>query len=132
MPFAEVEVISHHVAQAGSHLQKIIEIIKQQREAGTIDPQVNFWGAVLSDAYLSNNDPKTRETCLKHACCLKELIYGGTHKESTDALNKLAYYYIDQNEVNEAINILSLVEKHWKENMGGIPTDWERLLISWR
>jgi tetratricopeptide (TPR) repeat protein len=109
---AEVEVVTHHVAEAEVHFQKIIQLIKQQKQAGTIDPQVNFWGAVLSDAYLSNNEAVTREKCLKRACYLKNLIYGSAHKESIVCSVKLACYYIDRNKIENAIYILRLTQNH--------------------
>ena len=102
-------------------LKKIVGIIKQQKEANTLDPQVNFWAAVLSDSYVSNTNPESREKCLKRACYLKNLVYGSAHTESINCLSKLACYYLDQNEVNKAIHILSLSQEILDKKEGRNP-----------
>ncbi len=91
----EVEVVTNKIDEADSHFQKIIDIIKTQKEAHILNPQVNFWAIALAEAYEENTKPATREICLKRACYLKNLVYGVGHKECLDCLSKLAEYYAD-------------------------------------
>ena len=117
---AEVELITNNVKEADSHFEQIISLIKAQKNAGTLDPQVNFWAAALADAYQSNYKLDTRELCLKHACYLKTLVYGAHHRECLDCLSKLADCYIDENKVDKAIPILTfkqaLLDKQYGKN----------------
>jgi uncharacterized protein YjgD (DUF1641 family) len=118
---AAVEVITHKITEADSHFLKIVDLIKQQKEAGTLDPQVSFWAAVLSDEYINNKSPETREICLKRACYLKALIYSDTHKECTDCLNKLAECYIQNNKVEKAIHLLTITNAIMDKKYGKDP-----------
>ncbi len=133
---ADVEVITNKIDEAEAHSQKIVEILKQQKDAGILDPQVNFWAAVLSDSYLDNTRPATREKCLKRACYLKNLIYGGTHDQSIGSLSTLACYYIDQSEIEKAIHILSLsqdiLEKKYGKNPDGLGESINQLALKYR
>jgi len=107
---AEVELITNDVKEADSHFERITNLIKTQKNTNKLDPQVNFWGAGLADAYESNHRAETRELCLKHACYLKTLVYGANHRECTDCLSKLADYYIDNGQTDKALKILSFRE----------------------
>jgi hypothetical protein len=118
---AAVEVITHKITEADPHFQKIVDLIKQQKEAGTLDPQVSFWAAVLSDEYMNNKLPETREICLKRACYLKALIYTDTHKECTNCLNKLAECYIQNNKVEKAIHLLTINDAIMDKKYGKDP-----------
>jgi tetratricopeptide (TPR) repeat protein len=133
---ADVEVITNKIDEADIPFQKIIELFKQQKTEGTLDPQVSFWAAVLSDSYLSNTKPDNREKCLKRACYLKEIIYGDSHNECLGCLNKLAAYYIDQGKIDKAIRILTLVQgiadKRFGKNPDGLGTTLHQLALKCR
>ena len=118
---AGVEVLTSKIAEADQHFHRIVDIIRQQKEAGTLDPQVVFWVSALSDEYLGNKLPKTRETCLRHACCLKALIYNDSNKECLGCLNKLADYYIEQGNTDQAIHYLMIIEKIIETKSGKDP-----------
>ena len=105
---AAVEVITNQISEADSLLPKIIDLRKQQKDDGTLDPQINFWMAALSEEYLSNTKPENRETCLRRACYLKGLIYGETNERCLDCLNRLANYYVDQDKIDKAIHFLTV------------------------
>jgi len=118
---AEVELITNHVKEADSHLDRIVNLIKTQKEANTLNPQVSFWAAALSDAYEDNHKPDTRELCLKHACYLKNLVYGSNHRECIDCLTKLADYYIDENKIDKAIKTLEFIQALLTKQYGEDP-----------
>jgi tetratricopeptide (TPR) repeat protein len=118
---ADVEVITNKIDLADMHFQKAIEIIKKQKEANILDPQVSFWAAVLSDSYMSNTRPETREKCLKRTCYLKNLIYGESHKEFIECLKKLAYCYIQNNKVEQALPLLAITNTILDKKYGRDP-----------
>ncbi len=108
---ADAEVSSNQVNEADAHFKKLIDLMNQQKENGTLDPKVNFWAAVLSDSYMSNSRPETRETCLRRACYLKTFIYGGKHRECIDCVNKLADCYVGNGKIDRAISLLTAANK---------------------
>jgi len=118
---AAVEVITNRITKADIHLKRVVDLMKQQKDAGILDPQVSFWAAALSEEYMSNTKPENREICLRHACYLKGLVYGGTHRECLDCLNKLAGYYIDQNKMDKAIHFLTVVQSIMDTKYGKKP-----------
>ncbi len=133
---ADVEVTTNKITEADKHFRRIVDLVKQARAAGALDPQVSFWAAVLSDSYLGNTKPQTRETCLKCAYVLKELIYGGGHKECLECLNKTLAFYIDEGKIDKAIDILTLSEtvsdKKNGKKPGALAESLNRLAIQYR
>src|SRR5262249_34063257 len=92
----QVEVLSDHYDLAEMHFQRLTKLVKAQKQTGNLDPDVGVWLVDLADTYQARQNPKVRESCLRNACLLKSLTFGGQHRECTDCLMVLAHLYLDR------------------------------------
>jgi hypothetical protein len=117
----QVEVLSNHYDSAELHFLQLIKLVKAEKEDGILDPEVGVWLVDLSDTYQARQNPKSRESCLKHACQLKALTFGGTHRECLECLSILIHYYLDHGNVDQAVRTLSTLIVLQEKTMGKNP-----------
>jgi hypothetical protein len=106
------EVYSNQISNAESHFQKLASLLRKQADMHA-PPDLKVLSSLmgLEDTYSLHTDPKTRETCLKHACLLKFLAPAAkTSKERMNALLLLVDYYIEDHELDKAAKSLKEFE----------------------
>lgn len=118
---AMAEILSNQIDAAEDHFNKVITVIKAQKVAHTLHQDVFNWLVDLAEKYQSHEFPKTRETCLKHACQLKALAFGSTHKETVSCLQLLVNYYLEQGQVGKAVSIITTVVAAQEKTVGKNP-----------
>jgi len=119
----EAEVLNTQLVSADIHSKEIIQLVKQQSEAKTLESEISVWLVDLANAYQNyNKDPRDREDCLKHACLLKKLTFGAAHKETVDCMMQLANYYVDQKQIEQAVKVLETLEIALEKKYGKNPS----------
>jgi tetratricopeptide (TPR) repeat protein len=118
----EVEILANQVAKAEPHYQHLVSLVKADKLSGSLDPEVGVWLVDLADTYQARLNPKIREDCLKHACQLKSMTFGGAHHECTDCLMQLARYYFEHDRLDNGAKTLDTILTVKSKTMGSDPS----------
>jgi len=103
------EVMANEVLQAEPNFNELLTIMTTQKKTQKLDPDAELWCADLADTYFVHQEPALRELCLKHTASLRNVIYGGSRKETRDAYSALSHLYYASGKFDDSINILSQV-----------------------
>jgi tetratricopeptide (TPR) repeat protein len=111
------EVMDKKVLLAEPHFAKLVKLVNEQKNNGTLDGDAKVWMVDTSDSYMARQEPATRELCLKNGCKLKALGIG-SNKETYNAMFVLAQYYADQNRVQDAVRVVQAVSDSKRKKTG--------------
>jgi hypothetical protein len=118
----EVEILANRVAKAEPHYERLVSLVKADKLSGSLDPEVGVWLVDLADTYQARLNPKIREDCLKHACQLKSMTFGGAHHECTDCLMQLARYYFEHDRLDNGVKTLETILSVKSKTIGNDPS----------
>jgi tetratricopeptide (TPR) repeat protein len=103
------EVTSNQVLLAEPDFNELLTVMTAEKKAAKLDPDAELWCADTADSYFIHQEPALRELCLKHSASLRNVIYGGSKKETRDAYSALSHLYYAEGKFEESINVLSQV-----------------------